>query len=430
MKSNSNIRVRFAPSPTGFLHIGGARTAIFNWLYARHTGGTFVLRIEDTDQVRSEERFTNEILESLSWLGLDWDEEMVHQSDRFDLYRKHASRLMEQGLAYESDGAIIFKLPSEVVKVKDLVYGELEFDNSLLNELVIIKSDGTPTYNFACVIDDAAQKISCIIRGDDHISNTPKQIPLYHALGFELPDFAHVPMILGSDGKRLSKRHGATAVLQYREAGFLPEALMNFLVLLGWSPGNDQELIHKEELIQLFSLEGINRKSAIFNLEKLEWMNGQYIRQSSPERLKKELIPILKEKFSKEPSEKLLEGVLRLFRDRFRTLADFPKETAYFFEDTIERDPEALEKYLSNFEARKRLDLLKEKLDQLDDFSAVQLEQVIRNLAASLGIKAGDLIHPARVALTGKSVSPGIFEVMNLLGKDVVLKRLEEVIKR
>jgi glutamyl-tRNA synthetase len=423
------IKVRFAPSPTGYLHIGGARTAILNWLYARHTGGTFLLRIEDTDQVRSEERFTNEIMESLSWLGLDWDEEPIYQSDRFDLYRKYASQLIQKKMAYESDGAIVFKIPSEVVKVEDLVYGALEFDNSLLNELVIIKSDGTPTYNFACVVDDATLGITCIIRGDDHVSNTPKQVPLYHALEFEMPRFAHVPMILGSDGKRLSKRHGATAVLQYREAGFLPEALMNFLVLLGWSPGNDRELMSKEELIQFFSLEGVNRKSAIFNLEKLEWMNGQYIRQASPEHLKKEIIPILRAKFSKDPSEQLLEGVLQLFRDRFRTLADFPKETSYFFEDSIERDPQAVEKYLSNTHARERLNLLKSKLAEVNDFSTVELERVIRDLAASLGIKAGELIHPARVALTGKSVSPGIFEVMHLLGKDLVLRRLNEVIQ-
>jgi glutamyl/glutaminyl-tRNA synthetase len=235
-------------------------------------------------------------------------------------------------------------------------------------------------------------------------------------------------MILGSDGKRLSKRHGATAVLQYREAGFLPEALMNFLVLLGWSPGNDQELMSKEELIQLFSLEGVNRKSAIFNLEKLECMNGQYIRQASPEHLKKAIVPILKAKFSKEPSEQLLEGVLQLFRDRFRTLADFPKVTSYFFEDSIARDPQAVEKYLSNALSKERLNLLKAKLTEVNDFSTAELERVIRDLAASLGIKAGDLIHPARVALTGKSVSPGIFEVMHLLGKDVVLRRLNEVI--
>lgn len=419
------VRVRFAPSPTGYLHIGGARTALFNWLYARRAGGEFVLRIEDTDLTRSEERFTEEILESLKWMGLDWNDAPVRQSSRFELYRSYARRLVEQGAAYESGGAVIFRVPPQTVGLDDLVFGRLEFDNSLLPELVIIKSDGAPTYNFACVVDDATMGISCIIRGDDHISNTPKQIPLYQALGFALPKFAHVPMILGPDGKRLSKRHGATSVLQYRELGYLPEALVNFLALLGWSPGEDLEMMELDELIRRFSLDGVNRKSAVFNLEKLTWMNGQYIRKTGAGRLIRELAPRIRARFSSEPSREYLDGLLQLYRERFRTLAEFPDETRYFFEEEFPRDPEAVEKHLANGAAKERLRLLRGRIAALETFDAAGIETAVRGLAAEMGIKAGHLIHPARVALTGKSVSPGLFEVMHLLGKERVLKRLE-----
>ncbi|MBI1884539.1 MAG: glutamate--tRNA ligase [Chlamydiae bacterium] len=430
MTASEKVRVRFAPSPTGFLHIGGARTALFNWLFARHAGGIFQLRIEDTDPVRSEDRFRDEILESLKWFGLDWDEGPIYQSSRFDLYRSLAQDLVKKDMAFEKEGAVVFQIPPEKVELDDLVYGKLEFDNSLLNELVILKSDGTPTYNFACVVDDATLNVTHVIRGDDHLSNTPKQLALYEALGFKRPHFAHVPMILGSDGERLSKRHGATALLQYCEAGFLPEALMNFLALLGWSPGGDLELMSREDLIRLFSLDRVNRKSAIFDVEKLTWMNGQYIRQADSQRLKKDLVPFVQAQFGKVPSEESLEPLVALFKERIKTLADFPREACYFFQDSIEPDPQAVQKYLSTPESRERLKILLEELKGLGGFNEAALEPCIRNLATRLGVKAGDLIHPVRVALTGKQVSPGIFQMMSLLGRERVLKRLEDMLDR
>ncbi|MBI1870409.1 MAG: glutamate--tRNA ligase [Chlamydiae bacterium] len=427
--SPSKIRVRFAPSPTGFLHIGGARTALFNWLFARHLGGIFQLRIEDTDRTRSESRFRDEILESLQWLGLNWDEGPIYQSDRFLLYRDYAAQLVKKGAAHVFEGATVFKMPPKKVQVKDLVYGNLEFDNSLLSELVILKSDGTPTYHFACVIDDALLKITHVIRGDDHLSNTPKQLALYEALEFAPPQFAHVPMILGRDGERLSKRHGATSVLQYKEAGFLPQTLINFLALLGWSPGHDLELMERDELVKLFSLERINRKSSIFNLEKLEWMNSQYLRKLGPQAFQDYLLFCICQKWGKEPSQEILKGVARLFQERVKTFSDFYTESSYFFEDSVSLNSEAFQKYLSDSSAKERLKTFKEKLQGVTEFTSAQLEIVTRDLAKSLGVKAGDLIHPTRVALTGRSVSPGIFEVMSLLGKETVLKRLEEAIK-
>ncbi len=422
-------KVRFAPSPTGFLHIGGARTALFNWLFARHLGGIFVLRIEDTDQARSEDRFRDEILESLTWLGLNWDEGPLYQSHRFDLYREYAEKLTQQGLAQKREGAVVFKIPEQTVRIHDVVYGDLEFDNSLLGELVILKSDQTPTYNFSCVIDDALMGITHIIRGDDHISNTPKQVALYQALGFELPIFAHVPMILGSDGKRLSKRHGATAVTQYREAGFLAEAIVNFLSLLGWSPGEDREMMGIQELIDLFSLERVNKKAAIFDMDKFTWMNTQYIKNLDLNRFKKEVEPFLKTAGFLNTNHDIPSSLIDLFKDRIKTLSDFPKETSYFFVEKLERDAQAVEKFLIPEEKKELLKKLKEKLTELSSFDIQTLEAEIRLLAQALGVKAGDLIHPARVALTGKTVSPGIFEVMNILGKEKVLKRLEEAIQ-
>lgn len=426
MTQDAKPKVRFAPSPTGFLHIGGARTALFNWLFARHTGGIFQLRIEDTDRARSENRFRDEILESMKWLGLTWDEGPIYQSDRFEFYRDYAYRLVDKGLAEKLDGAIVFKIPPDRVKIQDMVYGELEFDNSLLEHLVILKSDGTPTYNFACVIDDATLGVTHVLRGDDHISNTPKQVAVYKALELAIPHFAHVPMILGSDGQRLSKRHGATSVLQYRESGFLPEALTNFLALLGWAPGGDREIMTQNELIEFFTLERVNRKSAIFDMAKLEWMNGQYILKKNVDQLAEDLRPFVKSSFSMDPPFAQLKGLTQLFQQRIKRLSDFPNETHYFFQKDIQRDADAVQKYLSSPESKDRLMTLKKSLEPVRDFTPPVLEKVIRDLANQLGLKAGELIHPARVALTGKAVSPGIFDVMSLLGHDLVLKRLEE----
>ena len=296
---SSNVKVRFAPSPTGYLHIGGARTALFNWLFARHNKGIFLLRIEDTDQQRSTEEATHAILDSMKWLGLDWDEGPHFQSQRLSIYKQYAEKLVAHGKAFydtdeEGRKAIRFKMQDGVTEINDLIHGAITFDASLIEDFVILKADGFPTYNFACVVDDAEMGITHIIRGDDHISNTPKQIALYNAFGFKMPEFAHIPMILGEDGSRLSKRHGATSVTEYRDKGYLPHALVNFLALLGWSPGNDQEIISIQEMIEKFTLKRVNKTSAQFNNTKLDWMNGQYIKNTPIEHLTTEVKVFLK----------------------------------------------------------------------------------------------------------------------------------------
>lgn len=291
------VRVRFAPSPTGFLHVGSARTALFNWLFARHEAGEFILRIEDTDKARSKEEFLSEILESLKWLGLDWDGEVYFQSKRMDLYTKYAKKLLEAGFAYEKEGALHFKMPQTKLKINDILHGDIEFDTSLIKDQVLIKSDGSPTYNFAVVVDDADMGMTHIIRGDDHISNTPKQVVIYNALGITVPKFCHIPLILGVDRSRLSKRHGATSIRDYREEGYLPQALVNYLCNLGWSMGHDDKEIYSiDEAIKEFKLENINKTAAVFDINKLGWVNGQYIRKLDPEKLLEMLIEILKRK--------------------------------------------------------------------------------------------------------------------------------------
>ena len=291
------VRVRFAPSPTGNLHIGGGRTALFNWLFAQSQNGKFVLRIEDTDKERSRKEFVDEILFSLKWLGFNWDE-LYYQSERFDRYREHAHKLLKAGLAYiekspEGKEAIIFKVTAQKIKVNDLIRGEIEFDAGLIKDQVLIKSDGTPTYNFACVVDDAEMNITHIIRGDDHISNTPKQILFYQALGFALPNFAHLSLIMGMEGGRLSKRTGATAISDYRKMGYLSEALVNYLLLLSWAPGDNRELIDIKEAIKLFDIKNVNKTAAAFDLKKLDWINNQYLKDADPEKFAEEIIPLL-----------------------------------------------------------------------------------------------------------------------------------------
>lgn len=433
---SSNVKVRFAPSPTGYLHIGGARTALYNWLFARHAGGIFLLRIEDTDRQRSTEEATQAILDSLKWLGLDWDEGPYFQSQRLSLYKKYAETLVDQGKAFydtdtEGRTAIRFKMLDGVTDVNDLIHGTITFDTSLIEDFIILKADGFPTYNFACVIDDAEMGITHIIRGDDHISNTPKQIALYRALGFTIPEFAHIPMILGEDGTRLSKRHGATSVTEYRDKGYLPQALINFLALLGWSPGNDQEIMSIQEMIEKFTLKRVNKTSAQFNNTKLDWMNGQYIKNSPAECL----VPDIKAFFEKSGidtskiSTEWLTNLVGLYHERFKTFQDLVNQTMFFFTDTIEYDPAAVDKFLKKSGT---LELLKEvysALAQQSDFDKVHLEGCLRALTEKTGIGFSKLAQPLRVAITGKSVSAGIFETMELLGKEISLKRLEYAIK-
>ncbi|MDD5246849.1 MAG: glutamate--tRNA ligase [Candidatus Omnitrophica bacterium] len=430
------VRVRFAPSPTGNLHIGGARTALFNWLYARAKNGKFVLRIEDTDKLRSQQQFVDEILGSLGWLGFNWDE-IYYQSQRFDLYRQHAQRLLEQGLAYtekkENVGeAIIFKVNPRTIIVNDLIRGEISFDSSVIKDQVLIKSDGTPTYNFACVVDDALMKITHVIRGDDHISNTPKQVILYEALGFELPKFAHLPLIMGAQGGRLSKRTGATAISDYRNMGYLAEALVNYLLLLSWSPGENREQIDIQEAVKIFDITQVNKTAAAFDMKKLDWMNNQYLKKEDPQKLLDELLPFLKKKgYYKDNNfdRNYLISVVKLFQERLTRLEEFPDWADFFFLDEIEIEPKAKEKFLTK-DLSKEFSLFIERLKGLESFEIAGIEQAFRDLVKELNIESKVLIHPIRVALTGKTIGPGLFEVIYYLGLKRTQDRMSKFIKR
>ncbi len=425
------VRVRFAPSPTGFLHIGSARSALFNWLFARHEKGRFLLRIEDTDKVRSKSEFLDEILASLKWLGMDWDEEPVYQSKREELYKKAAEKLIKEGKAYKEGDAIRFRMPEKKIKVNDITRGEIKFDSEVLKDEVLIKSDGSPTYNFACVIDDADMKITHVIRGDDHISNTPKQIAIYEALGYAIPEFAHIPLILGPDGSRMSKRHGATSIMEYKKEGYLPDALVNFLALMGWSPGDDREILSKEELIKEFTLERINKTSAAFGIDKLNWLNGQYIKEKDPKALLELLLPVLRDKkiIGKDFDREKLLDLIELYKVRMKTLADFAEHVSVFYSDKIDFDEKGVKKHLKKKGAKKLLATWAKRLSGLSSFKKDILEENCRKLADELNVKPSGLIHPTRVAITGRTVGAGLFETMEVMGKDMVLTRLDYTIK-
>jgi len=469
------VSVRFAPSPTGFLHIGGARTAIFNWLFAKKHGGTFYLRIEDTDQARSGEEMTQAILDSLRWLGVDWQGEPIRQSSRFPEYRKHVEQLLGEGKAYrcfcspeelaaarekaqaekknfrydskcrhlsaeeserraksEERFAIRFIVPQDgATNFADHVHGEVSFENNTLDDFVILRSDGLPTYHLAVVIDDHAMGITHIIRGDDHISNTPKQVLLYRAFGWEMPVFAHVPLILGPDKSRLSKRHGATAVGEYQRKGILPEALFNFLALLGWSPGDDREVISREELIQFFDLKDISSRNAVFDEKKLQWMNSQYLAQTSTEKL----APLVADAFVEasvltrdwiSAHQNYFSKVVELLKGRMRVMPEFVEFGSYFFHEPVEFEAAARVKHWKTPEGAEYLNTLAERLQGLKEFTLENTEATFRAYAEEIGQTAGKLIHPARLALTGFGVSPGLFEVMVLLGKKKVIARLKK----
>lgn len=442
------VKVRFAPSPTGYLHIGGARTALFNWMYAKAVGGQFVLRIEDTDRQRSKKEFEEEILDSMKWLGLDWDE-LVYQSRRFDIYKEHAQKLLDEGKAYKDGEAVLLKMLPQEVKIYDLIRGEITFDTSnfivrnddgspvanedgstRLKDEVLIKADGSPAYSFCCAIDDALMGITCVIRGEDHISNTPKQIVIYQALGFKVPKFAHLPLILDDNGGRLSKRTGAVAVSDYRNQGFLPEALVNYLMLLGWSPGNNQEMIQLSAAIKKFSIKKVNKSAAAFSMDKLKWLNNQYIKQMDCEKFIEVITPFLEKKgYIKENFDRqVLKSSVELFKGRLSTLLDFTEWTEFVFNDDFYKDQEARQKHLSKNRANE-FSLLSERFSRADPFDAATTEEAFRGLVAELGIKASDLVHPVRVALTGMAVGPGLFETIALLGKEKTVKRLLEAFK-
>lgn len=469
--SSGKPRVRFAPSPTGYLHVGGARTALFNWLFARHFAGTLVLRIEDTDLERSTPEMIDGILEGLSWLGIRWDEGPYFQSRRTKLYEAAAAGLVQSGAAYycfcskqeletrraraaeegrlpryegtcrvidpatalerKSRGeppAVRFRIPDEgSTWFEDVVYGKVEFQNSELEDFVLLRSDGSPTYHLSAVADDIDLRITHIIRGADHISNTPKQVLLYRALGSRLPWFAHVPLILGPDKTRLSKRHGATSVMAYRGEGIVPEAFRNFLALLGWTPPEGSpEVLGDQQLISSFSLNSISRSNAIFDRAKLDWFNTEYIRAYPAERL----LPLIEEEWRKAglevpPRERhWLVSTIDLLKPRARNLKDFAGSFRAFFTDDFAPDPAAVEKFLKDETIRHLLIELSERYAQLEDFSEQETERVLRDFAASKGIKAGPLINGARVALTGQGVAPSLFAVMQCLGKAKTIERL------
>lgn len=461
------VRVRFAPSPTGHLHIGGARTALFNWLFARHHNGKFILRIEDTDRSRSTEEFIESIIEALKWLGLDWDEGPYRQTDRIDIYREYAYKLLREGKAYRcyctpeeletrrqealKEGktprydrrcreieeelnkpyAIRFKMPLEgETVVDDLVKGAVVFKNSEIEDLVILRSDETPTYNFCVVVDDYEMKITHVIRGEDHLNNTPKQIHIYHALGISPPQFAHIPMILGQDRARLSKRHGATSVLAYRDEGYLPEAVINFLARLGWSYG-DQEIFTREELIRYFSLSQVGKANAVFNAEKLLWLNSEYIKFTPEERLFELVKPFLiKEGYLEEGKEidlKWASRAIRSLKERCRTLKELAHAMRYYLLEYVEIEPKAREKYI-NSETIPVLRELYEKLESLEDFKQEKIEEIFMEFVNKRGYKLGQIAQPVRVAITGSTVSPGIYEVLELVGKERTLKRIRRVL--
>ncbi|HEX6814866.1 MAG TPA: glutamate--tRNA ligase [Gemmatimonadaceae bacterium] len=470
-------RVRFAPSPTGYLHVGGARTALFNWLFARKYHGQFLLRIEDTDKARSTAESTRAIFEGLTWLGLDWDEEVVYQAQGLERHQRDARGLVDRGLAYrcfctaaelEAQRAaatargesfrydrrcdrltpeeiqrrldagepfvIRFRVPNGSTSWDDVVHGSIAFPNKDIEDFVILRSDGTPIYNLAVVSDDIAMAITLVMRGDDHISNTPKQILLYDALGQPLPRFAHVPMIHGLDGKKLSKRHGATAVADYRNEGILPSAMVNFLALLGWSPGGDREVMTLQEMIALFSADGLQKKAAVFDTKKLEWMNGQHLSLTPSHELEPRVTPDVVRAGLATADELAAKHVwylslIGLLKVRARTVHDIVRQAAPYFPGALTYDEDAVSKqWKDRAGARDVLTAVRKCLSELGDWQPQAMEDALRRLAETRGVAAGKIFQPLRLALTGLTVSPGIFDVLLTMGRDLSLQRIDDAI--
>ncbi len=480
------IRVRFAPSPTGYLHIGGARTALFNWYFARQNKGKFVLRIEDTDTERLKEDSVSQILTSMKWLGMDWDEGPevggeygpYYQSQRMELYKKEALRLVQEGKAYycfctaeelqaerdqqkktgknfrysgkcssisleeaqkrlaQGEKAVIrFRLPRKgEVKVKDLIRKQVSFSLDQLDDFIIMKSNGMPAYNFACVVDDNAMAISHVIRAEEHLSNTPKQVLLYEALGYNLPEFAHLSMILAPDRSKLSKRHGATSVEEFREQGYLASALVNYLTLLGWSPGGDQELVSVEETIQNFELTKVSKNAAIYDTKKLTWMNGQYLTSENIREIVDQTLPFMVERgviTGQQATDDYGEitKIIDAVRERVKTLVEIVDASEYFFKEITSYQEKGVRKYFSKPGVDELLEKGRKALTEVEDFTVEETENAYRRLIDELEIKGGAIIHPTRLALTGRTVSPGLFDIMALLGKERCLKRLNQAIE-
>jgi len=433
----STLRTRFAPSPTGYLHVGGARTALYNFLYARHNGGTFILRIEDTDQSRNEPQFTTAILESLTWLGITWDEGPFYQSKRLDLYRAAAEKLLAKGLAYYEEDpdkgrAIKMRMPKHIIKVPDVIHGEVEFDASLADDFVIVKSDGYPSYNFACVVDDVDMGVTQVIRGDEHLSNMPRQLVLYEALGLTPPKFAHIPMILGPDGSKLSKRHGATSVGEYRERGFLPEALVNFIALLGWSPGDDREIMSLKEMVDLFDLGRARKVSSQFDTAKLLWMNGQYIMSLPVEHLAEEMYDYLARKGVDLPSTDAnwMKTLATAYRERIKTLDELDEKIRRLMVEPVEYDPAAVKKVLEKDGAAALLADARDLLAGAPEWKIAPMEEVFKGYCEKKALGFGKIAQPLRVAVTGGTVSPPMFETLVLLGRDKTLRRIDDTLAR
>ena len=482
----NNVRVRFAPSPTGYLHIGGARTALFNWFFVRKHHGQFVLRIEDTDVQRLKEDSVSQILTSMKWLGIDWDEGPeiggscgpYFQSERLELYQKEALRLIKEGKAYycfctpeelaktretqrlageellyngkcrevalasalqrieAGEKAVIrLRVPDDgQLTVTDLIHGKVNFRLDLLDDLIIMKSNEIPAYNFACVVDDNAMRISHIIRAEEHLSNTPKQVLIYQALGYKVAEFAHLSMILAPDRSKLSKRHGATSVEEFREQGFLAPAIVNYLTFLGWSTGNEQELITPAETIEQFELTKVSKKAAVYDTKKLAWINGQYLNSMSVDDVTHEAIPFLVRKglITKVQAEKqynTIKNIIDIVRSRAKTLVELTEATEYFFKDVSSYDEKGQRKYFSKPEVAELLRRGRDCLEQVECFDVAHTEDAYKELTENLALKSGDLIHPTRLALTGRMVSPGMFEVIALLGKERCLARMDQAIK-
>jgi glutamyl-tRNA synthetase len=476
--SEAMVRVRFAPSPTGYPHLGNIRTALFNWVFARHNNGVFILRIEDTDAARLVGGATDVILESLRWLGLDWDDGPYFQSQRLELYREVADRLLKQELAYqcycpterlelmrqeqmkrkqppgydrhcrnltqeqraemEAKGIIPvvrFKTPLEgQTPFNDLLRGQIIFENTTLDDFVLLKSDGHPTYHLANIVDDHLMEISHVLRADEWLSSTPRHVLLYQALGWQPPQFAHLPMILGPDRSKLSKRHGATAITEYQEQGYLPEAMFNFLVLLGWALDDKTELLMREEIIKYFSLERISRTAAVFNKDKLDWMNGVYLRGLSLEEFVQRAIPFLERDLPAEINRPLDIGYIRqlgpLVQERARTLAEVPQLSEFFFVDELEYDTGLLLGKIDKAEAIKSLQASVVRMDSLKDWNAASLEAVFRPLAEELKLKTSVFFGLLRVAITGRTAAPPLFQTMGVLGKERCLKRLRAALDK
>ncbi|MDD4169274.1 MAG: glutamate--tRNA ligase [Desulfotomaculaceae bacterium] len=481
----SEVRVRFAPSPTGSLHIGGARTALFNWLFARNNKGKFVLRIDDTDTARSTSDSIEQILSAFKWLGINWDEgpevggpyAPYYQSQRFDLYRKAAEQLLAEEKAYycyctpkeleerrkeamaakkapRYDGRCRHLSPAERGKleaagrkpvirlyipdsgetvVHDYCRGDVSFANGLLDDFIIMKSNGDPTYNFATVVDDVEMKITHILRAEEHLSNTPRQIMVYQALAKPLPVFAHVSMILAPDRSKLSKRHGATSVEEFREQGYLPEALLNYLALLGWSPEDDSEILSLADMVRQFSLDRVGKTAAIYDLKKLTWLNGHYLNETAPDRVTNQVIPLLKERrlipeeFPQNYYYYIME-VVGTVRTRVKTINEIVDASTYFFSDDFEYDQKGVNKHFCKLGVAKLLKQARYVLEKVDPFNMELTEFAYRELIEELGIKSGDLIHPTRLALSGRTMTPGLFDVMVTLGKEKSIGRLDRAI--